>query len=211
MSITLTSLITDLKDDVPAIDSVPSDDQYERAIKEAVVDFSRRCGTEKIATLSVVSGTAAYSLPDDFLKLIQIETPGAPDGVLISTEGIIPLPAEWSERFTIRGNTITFYPTPSYSMAKDYRYKAGWVLADDNETYEEMTREEADIILTMARSVCLTKQANALSGNVLDYQQGDVRVSEGTNTLSLRADSDAAQADYRKKCDLYNGQYGILA
>lgn len=211
MGILLEDLVDQLEEDVPAVDSVPSADQYERAIKEAVADFSRRCGTEKISSIAIVAGTAAYALPGDFLKLILIETPTSPDGVLITQQGIIPLPKEFTEYYTIRGTTITFYPTPSYSMTKDFRYKAGWVLNNDGDEYEDMGEEEAGIILLRAQATCLTKQSNAVAPDAFSYQQGDVSVNTGTQTLAIRAQVDSVEKQYIEACERYNGHYGVLS
>jgi len=191
------------------VDGVPSTDQYTRAIKDAVADFSRRCGTEKIDTLNVVSGTAAYSLADDFLKLIMLESFATADGVLITAAGIIPLDTTWEERWTVRGTTITFYPTPSYTMARDYRYKAAWIL--DDGTYDDMGEEEAGIILLRAQAICLTKQSNTMAPEAFSYQQGDVSVNTGTQTLAVRAQLDAVEKQYVEACEKYNGNYGVLA
>jgi len=211
MGILLATLVSRLQADVPAVDSVPSADQYTRAIKDAVADFSRRCGTEKVDALSVVSGTASYTLPDDFLKMIMLESFATADGVLISSAGIIPLDANWEERYTVRGLTITFYPTPSYSMTRDYRYKAGWVLNDDGDEYEDMGEEEAGIILLRAAAACLTKQSNVMAPEAFSYQQGDVSVNTGTQTLAVRAQLDSVEKSYLNACEKYNGQYGILS
>jgi hypothetical protein len=210
MSIELADLVEQLQADVPAVDGVPSADQYERAITDAARDFSRRCGTEKIATLNVVNGTATYALADDFLKLIMLESFATADGILISSAGIIPLDANWEERYTIRNNQITFVPTPTYTMARDYRYKAAWILNDEENKYEDMGEEEAAIILLRAQAACLTKQSNAMAPEAMDYQQGDVRVSTGTQTLAIRAQLEAVEKQYLDACDKYNGHYGVL-
>lgn len=210
MGILLADLVADLQADVPAVDGVPSADQYSRAIKAAAADFSRRCGTEKIATLTIVSGTATYSLEDDFLKLIVLESFATADGVLITGEGIIPLDTTWEERWYIRNRQITFDPTPTYNMARDYRYKAAWILNGDGDEYEELGDEEADIILLRAAGSCLTRQANTMSPDAMDYQQGDVKVSTGTQTLAVRAQVDALQKQYIEACEQYNSHYGVL-
>jgi len=210
MGILLNDLVADLTADVPAVDGVPSSDQYERAVVEAAADFSRRCGTEKIAQLVVVAGTAAYGLPDDFEKMIIIETPYSPDGVLVSVSGLIPLPQNWTERYTIRNRQITFSPTPTYSMTKDYRYKAGWALNDAGDEYEDMGQEEADIILLKAAATCLTRQANVGAPEAFSYRQGDVAVDTSGSVTSTRSEAEGREKAYLAAVDRYNGRYGIL-
>ena len=60
MSIYLSELVERLADDVPPEDSVPSNIQYEKAVQDAIRDFSERCGLVQIATLNIVPGTPPY-------------------------------------------------------------------------------------------------------------------------------------------------------
>ena len=50
----LNDLVTRLQEDCPAEAGVPSEAQYERAIKSAVADFGNRAGRVKRATLQIV-------------------------------------------------------------------------------------------------------------------------------------------------------------
>ncbi len=65
MSIAFATLIDKVKDKTGLGDP-------ELAVITAVAEFSSSCGMVKSATLSIVSGTATYNLPVDFL----------PDGVI---------------------------------------------------------------------------------------------------------------------------------
>ena len=56
MTKALADMITELQEDVPAVDGVPSDAQYERAIKDAVREFSRRCGIVNLDHAQKISG-----------------------------------------------------------------------------------------------------------------------------------------------------------
>src|SRR5690349_11977184 len=110
----LSELIDRLTDEVPAEDGVPSYQQYARAIKDAILDFSERCGLIKTATISVVPHTATYTLPADFLSLISFPSlySGGLDAVLHTAEGLVPIsePTLAYERHTIAGLNIVFYP-----------------------------------------------------------------------------------------------------
>src|SRR5690349_1841073 len=87
---TLAALLTELQSEVPAVSSVPTTTQYTQAIKDAVAEFSRRCGVKKNSTIAIISGTASYALPDDFLKMIEMDDPFDPKhGVMITSTGII--------------------------------------------------------------------------------------------------------------------------
>src|SRR4030067_3249689 len=109
MSFLLSDLVERLAVDVPAEDSVPSNTQYEKAVQDAIRDFSEQCGLVQISTLNIVPGTATYDLPADFLKMIALESFASADGVLISAQGLIPISANWEDRHTIRNEQITFY------------------------------------------------------------------------------------------------------
>lgn len=214
MSVLLSTLEARLTTDVPAVDGVPSTTQYENAIKDAVRDFSERCGVEQIGTLNVVPGTATYDLPADFLKLIVLETFESIDGVIITASGLIPTNITYEERFTIRNGQITFYPTPSYTMARDFRYKAAWVgtvIEDsgsgDDLDYETMSEREARIILLKAQSIALGKQANAQASTSIKYSFGAVSEDLGGSAESGRKSSESIEKEYLAACKVYNGAH----
>jgi hypothetical protein len=212
MSKLLSELVVDLMEDVPAEDGVPSTTQYENAIKDAVRDFSERCGLEQIGTLNIVSGTATYDLPADFLSLITlIDMSG--DGVLISPQGLIPLSTLWCERKTIRNGQITLFPTPSYTLARVLRYKAAWIGTDiggeyPDIEYETMSEREARIVLLKAQAIGLTKQANAQAGTAIKYSFGAVSEDLGGASESSRKNSNDLEREFDEACRKYNGTYG---
>ena len=101
MSIALSALVSRLQSDVPARNDLPSSAQYEQAIKDAVSDYSGRRPLRKLTTLSIVSGTSTYDLPDDFLKVIRLES-------LLSQDGVIHSRCAWSQiRFKPKGTLST--------------------------------------------------------------------------------------------------------
>ena len=206
MTKALADLITELQEDVPAVSGVPSDGQYERAIKDAVREFSRRCGLKKISTLAIVSGTADYSLPADFLDLIQIDDPFDPEhGVIISEGGIIPISqfSRFEEEHTIRNETITFVPTPGYSMTRYFEYKAAWVLEEDD-TYP-LTEDEARIVMIKARSIAFEKISNADAGGDFKYSVGNMSVDMGGISQGYSKRMDQLNDQFLKECEKYNG------
>ena len=211
MSMLLSELVERLQADVPAEYGVPSEEQYQHAIEDAVRDFSERCGVEQIGSLSIVSGTATYDLPEDFLKLIKLTTLTG-EGVLHSTSGqLIPVPATWCEKYTIRNGQITFHPIPRYTLTRDIYYKAAWILTNVDEDYgggdyETLGEREARIVLLKARSIALSKQVNSLSGQVLKYSLGAVSIDKGSVVEEKRRKSETFEDEFEKACDKYNGQ-----
>ena len=217
MSILLSDLVERLAVDVPAEDSVPSNTQYEKAVQDAIRDFSEQCGLVQISTLNIVPGTATYDLPADFLKMIALESFASADGVLISAQGLIPISANWEEQHTIRNGQITFYPTPTFTMARELRYKAAWIgtdiEADDSVAadtdYETMSEREARIVLLKAQANALEKQSNALSGQTLKYSLGAVSVDKGSTIEEKRRKADSFNDEYLAACEKYNGQVAM--
>ncbi|APU89243.1 MAG: hypothetical protein DYG85_06405 [Chloroflexi bacterium CFX1] len=210
MTVLLSDLITKLETDVPAVDGVPTDDQYENAVKDAVRAFGERCGVEQVGTLNITSGTATYSLPDDFLRLIAMSALTGVDGVIVSSGGLIPVPLDYEEKWTIRNGQITFYPTPQYTIARTFRYKAGWVLteSDDDypvEEYAEMTERESRIVLLAAASFATQKLANNAGGD--KYSLGAVSVDNSGSVEALVKKQYSLFGEFTKECDLYNGGY----
>ena len=209
MSILLDDLVTELAEDVPAEDGVPSTAQYEKAVLDAARAFSERCGVEQIATLSVVSGTAAYDLPADFLSLIALVGLTIQDDVLITSGGLIPYGSTWEERFTIRNGQITFSPTPTYTLARELRYKAAWIatIVDDeyDNTYEfaTLTEREKRIVMLKAEALALKKLANVSSG--MKYSLGSVSFDGSGTGTGLLADAKAKDEEFEAECRKYNG------
>jgi peptidoglycan hydrolase-like protein with peptidoglycan-binding domain len=214
MSILLSTLVTRLIEDVPDVDGVPSTTQYENAVKDAVRDFSEKCGLEQIGTLNIVSGTAVYALAADFVKLISLDSMWSAEGVLIAPQGIIPVGVGWEERTTIRNGQITFYPTPAYTLARPYRYKAAWVgtlLTDsgygEDYEYETMGENEARIVLLKAQSIALVKQGNAQDGSAIKYSFGAVSEDLSGASVSSLKNAVTVEDEYLAACNEYNGTY----
>lgn len=207
MSKTLAELVDQLQEDVPVRDGVPSEEQYERAVKEAVRDFSRRCGRKRRATLNVVSGTATYDLADDFLKLIKFVSLTAHDGIINSAAGLIPVPADFCEEWTINENQITFYPTPAYTLAREYTYKSAWIATEDDygDVYATMGDEEADIVLKKAKASGLDLLWKQSAGSSFKYQIGDESYDMSNVGSDFEKSMKAAEGEYMSACDSYNG------
>jgi len=198
MTASLESLVTRLQADVPARSGAPDSSQYEQAVRDAVSDFNRRAPMEKVAMLSIVSGTAAYSLPADFVRVISLQSLTEPGGVIVSGSGLIPTSATFRERYTIAGLTITFYPTPSYALARELWYAAGHVL-DGDDAYPDMTSDVAGQVMLKAQAIALMLQANKAAQEAWSYQIGDERVSKEKLAAELRAQAQAAEQRYLQK------------
>ena len=127
--------------------------------------------------------------------------------MIISSKRLIPISANWEEQHTIRNGQITFYPTPTFTMARELRYKAAWIESND---YETLGEREARIVLLKAQSIAIGKQANALSGQTLKYSLGAVSVDKGSTVDEKRRKVDSFDDEYLAACQKYNGQIGML-
>jgi len=210
MAIALYDLTARLEADVAAVDSVPSADQYERAVRAAVADYSRRKPMGKLAELSIVSGTATYDLPDDFLRVITLESLWSPDNVLVSDSGLVPLSATYEERHYIVNGEITLDPEPTYTTTRDLWYAAAYVL-DASEEYDELDEEGAGIVLLKAQAIALGYQANAMASDILSYQVGDVRIEKGKTVEALRKAAQALEEEYLGRIAAAIGAVGMRA
>jgi hypothetical protein len=195
MSINLSSLVSQLQSDVPARDGVPSTTQYTQSVKDAVADFSRQAPMQRVVTLNMISGTAIYDLPSDFVKAVRVASLTNPSGVIIADQGIIPVSADYNERWMVAGRKITFYPTPTYSIARDVWYAAGHVL-DSGDAYPDLTGEDAAIVMLKARAIALTLKGNVAADNAWDYAIGDERVSKVRLSEQLFARAADLDAQY---------------
>ena len=212
MSVALADLVVLLQGAVPARDSVPSAAQYEQAVRDAVADYSRRRPMEKVENLSIVAGTAAYTLPDGFLHVISLEGLFSGDGVIHSVSGLIPVSATYEETYTIAGLTLTFHPAPSYTTTRDLHYAAGHVL-NGSDAYPDMADGDARIVLLKGASLCLRLQARAaaIGGEMTEYQIGDERVKRAVASDRLALASDHVLEDYHAALLAATGQVGMRA
>lgn len=206
---TLAALVAELQSEVPAVNSVPTTAQYEQAVKDAVLDFSRRCGLGKWAELSIISGTATYNLPADFLKMITLEILTGVDGTISADRSLIAVSSDWEEeQWTIANKVITFVPTPQYTLTRDYKYKAAWVLtgSSGSETYAAMGDDEAQIVMIKAKSLAKEKLANKMaSAGGMKYSLGAVSVDKGSGVEALTSEVYKLHGQFVEECEGYNG------
>lgn len=214
MSIALGDLVARLQADVPLRDGSPSTAQYEYAVKAAVADYARRRPMTRITTLSIVSGTATYNLPDDFQGIIKLDDFTAQDGIIHTAAGIVPLSSDWNERYTVNGRTITFTPTPSYTLSRTLRYAAGHVLDSDDE-YPYLTDEDVEILILKAQAAALRAQSLGLvtsgTGEITEYAIGDERVKKSSPSERLNSAAGALEAQYIEMVQRAVGATGARA
>jgi hypothetical protein len=190
------------------VDGTPTTAQYTQAIKDAVADFSRRCGLTKVGSISVVAGDATYDLPADFMKLVSMDALVGSGGVIMSAQGLIPVPMEWEETWTISNKDITFYPTPTYALTRYFKYKAAWILtgSSGSETFADLGDNEKDIVLLKAKGISYEKLSNSISSNgVMKYSFGAVSEDLSGNVESYQKRIYASHGEYVGACDDYNG------
>jgi hypothetical protein len=210
MAVSLANLISRLQVNIPAKGDTPSAAQYDQAVKDAVLDFSSRCPLKKLATITVVSGTAVYDLPADFTRLIKVESLLSPEGgVLVTDAGLIPVSASYEERFTVGGGKVTFYPTPTYTTARYVWYAAGYVFDDDN-VYPDMTEAEARVIILKAQAMALHLLANVNAGG-WSYKIGDEAVDKKNVGQGYRDQAKALDGDYLAAVGQMVGPVGMRA
>lgn len=187
-------------------DGIPGD--YEQLIADAVNRLSQDAPMIKRATLNVVSGTASYTLPDGFQALIELQSPTQPGGLINSAAGLIPVSANWEEAYEVAGNTLTFTPTPTYTMGRAYRYSAAHVAV--NGRYATLTENLARLALLYAQAQALTAQASAASGNAWKYTIGDESVDKTAQSKGIQSQADALMKQYQAEVKALQG-YGSTA
>lgn len=194
MAKALSALVTQLQGYVPASGGIPSADQYEQAIKDAVNNFNDRVGFKRRASLSIVANTATYALPADFLKVIELVTLPSNGMVTIVGSNLIlgsPGHTGLKEEWEILSGQITFYPTPGYTGTRYLWYKAGHVL-DEDDAYPHMDDADAGLIMLKARALSLRLKADQASAG-LTYRFGDVQVQKqitGDQTKATNLEKD---------------------
>ena len=212
MAMTLAALVSRLQSAVPARNSVPSSDDYEQHVQDAVLQLATDVSLIRVATLSVVSGTATYNLASDYLFLIELEGVASPDGVIVSEAGLIPVSAEWDEEYYLDGSTITFDPAPTYTMSRDYRYGALHELTGSagSETYARLTQNGARVALLYAQYLALQQQAAVVAGDGWRYQIGDEMVDKSNQGRGLASQAAGLLGQYQMAVKPLKG-YGSTA
>lgn len=175
---TLSELKTSLAALHPAVGGKPTAAQYEQAIRDAVADFGYRVPRTLYGTLPIVAGTAAYTLPAGFQRLIRLEGPGGEttrdaNGFLVAFDmGASPV-----ERHVISGSTITFYPTPGYTLARPVWYVAGYPYEALSDTFAGLTADAERVAMLRAQANALRALAGVTAaGRGMNYSIGDVSV-----------------------------------
>jgi hypothetical protein len=210
MSVVLSYLVSRLQASVPARNGVPSSDDYEQHVKDAVLQLSQDVPLRRTTELSIVAGTATYDLPGDFLFLVELASLCQPDSVFVSVDGLIPVPATWQERFEIVNGEITFFPTPTYSTTRTLRYAALYELSGElgSEVYTTLTENGARIALLYAQYLALAQQGNSVAGSGWRYQIGDEMVDKSNQGKSYLAQAEALLAQYQRAVAQQKG-YGL--
>jgi hypothetical protein len=215
MAVRLFDLLHELEGLVPAQDGTPSTAQYLNQVKDAAVALSHKAGMKKLFEFNVVSGTAEYTLPDDFLKLIKFEElTGQYPGLLVQESGLVPLNTlAVTNQCVIAGRTLTIVPTPTYSLTRYLWYKAGHVLTrdeDDREVYEDMTYEVSRLVLAKATaSAWRVVGGRVARDQAWKYQIGDVMIDKTNLTKSLSGWISDLDKEFESRVKDYLGNTGM--
>lgn len=212
MTITLASLIARLEADAPAVSGVPSAAQYAQAVKDAVADLSRRASVPRQTTLSVVSGTASYTLPSDCIKLIRLSQIGVPvqDNVWITPAGLVPMSGSYREQITISGDQLIIYPTPTVSADRTLLYAAGDALNVAGDAYDTLSEQRASIALLHARAACLERIASSPGGQAQKISGLGYTIDSSSSASGQRSEASGLRSEYLAAVDSLNSAIGGL-
>lgn len=198
MAMDLIELVRRLQADVPARGGIPSHEQAERLVKQAVADYGDLAPTTKRLTLNLVTGTATYNLPADFVRLMRLERAiDVVGGVSISAAGIVPVNLDEDEEWFVSNNQITFYPTPQFNDTRILYYAAGFSLASG--TYAEMDERQAGRVLLKAQALALQIQANKAAQDAWQYDTGNERVNKERLAEALRKQANDLERQYKEE------------
>ena len=216
MPVLLSDLTDRLSAAVPAVDGMPSVSQYENAVTDAVATFSTRAGNRKLQQISVVDGTAVYALADDFqneIELTPLEEGVAKYGDTLIISGQL-YPASqglYDEVHTIAGQSITFYPTPTYTAVRYFWYKAGHVL-DSGNSYPDMMQTMIPIIRAQAEAnIYRMIAARVARSDGWKYEFGDVKIDKSGIGKALSGWVSDIDTEFERLVTAFIGTVGIMA
>ena len=210
MALKLSSLVSQLQNDVPQRGNVPSEVQYTDCVQAAVADYGRRRPMLRRTSIDVVRGTSEYALPADFYKLVTFQSALIEANVIVKPTGLVPIPDSFEESIEILGRTLNIVPTPLYSWeGRVLKYLAVHVL-DDSQEYPYLEEEDAAVFMLKAQAVALRLIANAMSTRVADFSVRDVRENRSSPLAEMREQIDALEKDYQDALDKQNTVMPVL-
>jgi hypothetical protein len=192
--------------DVPAQNGLPDAEQYQRAVTDAVADFSARLPLYRTAVVTLQPGVPSYALPADFLRFIRLQPVGLAQfgNVAVTGAGLVPLgesPAR--ERIVITAQ-LTLIPTPAYGGARTMEYAARYTL-DQNNAYPDLSEEAAGAVALKANANLLRLKAGKAAEGAWSYRIGDESVDKKGLSASLFEAANAAEADYLRRVEVLRG------
>ena len=186
MGIEIADLVARLTREVPEFGEIPDSAGYRDCITSAVADYSGKLPFQRYTTFDIVSGTASYALPADFVSIVVLQTWDQTDDVLVTAAGLVPVAPEYTERFFVEGPNLVFVPTPAYAWTdRGLRYNARHVL-DSSDTYALMTAGDVEIFMPLAVALALGLQANFQARNAADQRTQAGSVTKDGVVTALR-------------------------
>lgn len=208
MAIALDDLVEELELSFTGL----TEEQMYAAVKRAVRAFSKKVSMQRRYTLNIVKGTAAYTLPDDFVGFIRFESTLTADGIYVQPGGgLVPLNDKGLPgQYSITGKTITFLPTPDYSVTYYLWYRAGHVLNED-QVYPYLEDEVMDIVLLKAQAEALRFVNAGSVGDNWKYQFGDVMIDKSNLNNSVQSVISNLNTEFDRLVADYTGPIGTQA
>ena len=178
---------------MPARNDVLND--YERLAQDAVHQLSQDVPVITAATIQVTAGQATYALPADFLY--EIELAGLPiqGGIIVGSNGLIPMGAGWQEQHYIEGDMLRLDTAPAYTATRTLCYAAQHVAA--NGVYPRLSENGARVAMLYGQYLALLAQANAVAGDGWAYKIGDESVDKRGQGSAIQAQASAALTNYQ--------------
>lgn len=193
MTISIAQLVDRLQRAVPVRNDVPGD--YERLAQDAVHQLSQDVPIITAATIQVTAGQATYALPADFLYEIELAGLPVQGGVIVGSNGLIPVGDSWEEAHYIEGDTLRLDPVPTYTAARTLRYAACHVAA--NGVYPRLSENGARVAMLYGQYLALLAQANAVAGDGWAYKIGDESVDKRGQGSAIQAQAQVALTSYQ--------------
>jgi hypothetical protein len=185
--------------DVPARDGTPDAEQYERAVTDAVANFSQALPLHRFKPLVIVAGQSSYAMSADFYRFIRLVGSVAADGnVLVTSSGLVPLAPGSRERHTVAGKTLTITPTPAYGGERQLEYAAVHLLNESDE-YPDLADDAVGVVLLKAKASALRLQAGKAAPAGWKYAIGDESVDKSNVSRAIFEDAQKAEDEYLRR------------
>lgn len=194
MSITVSDLTNRIRRNTTTYNNIPNPEQIVEFINRSLSDLADKSPHVLTTTISIVAGTATYSLPNDFHSVKSFDM-GSGGGYMIG-DTMYGSKETYSERITITGGTLVISPTPTTNQDRTLEYYARHISVNGEYPYLEERYINA-VIWRAITYICSAKMAEAERVAWVETE-GESRIDKTGIFKSIAAEKSLAEQEWSR-------------